>query len=92
MFINCLILLFFIFFQLSVPSSTEKTDLDLELSSIHGSQTSQQIEVIYPETQMSRILYQMNILNHKHVNVMSMKSHNIISELAGPVGVGQSAS
>ena len=89
MFINCLILLFFIFSQLSVPSSTEKTDLDLELSSIHGSQTSQQIEVIYPMSQMSRILYQMNVLYHKR---MSMKSHNIISELPGPVGVGQSTS
>ena len=72
-----------------MPSSTEKTDLDLELSSIHGSQTSQQIEVIYPETQMSCIIYQMNNLNHKR---MSMKSHNIISELPGPVGEGQSTS
>lgn len=46
---------FFIFSQLSVPSSTENTDLDLGLSSIHGSQTGQQIEMIYPMSQMSRI-------------------------------------
>ena len=56
---------FFIFSQLSVPSSTEKTDLDLELSSIHGSQTSQQIEVIYPVLQMVGIIYQMNTFIHK---------------------------
>lgn len=32
-------------YQISVPSSTEKTDLDLELSTIHGSQSTADDEV-----------------------------------------------